>query len=164
MELGLSILAVLLATISLIALWPSLEISAKEPIDHAQPFSVPFQITNTSYYPLKNIQTYVYAHRVLVGGITATSNLMKNDNWRADHLSKGESITIISNFIHAPMLPAEADIVIAVDYKIVGIPFVQERCFTRFIGNFSGANWQWLKQPSKEVQANASRMISKINS
>lgn len=160
MELGLTILGILLAAVSLIALWPSLTVTPNAPINPMQPFSVPFQITNASYLPLKDARVYFYAHRVRVGGIVATSNLMTNQNWRADYLGRGESITIIARFIQAPILPAEADIVIVVDYKMWGMPFWQLRHFVRFVGNF-GVNWQWLQQPSKEVQAAAEEMIDR---
>lgn len=71
MELALSILGLLLTVVGLIALWPSLTVSANEPMDPAQPFSVPFQITNASYLPLKDVRVYAYIHQA---GNTPTSS------------------------------------------------------------------------------------------
>lgn len=119
--LGLTILGVLLG---LISLWPSLTVSVNTPTDPAQPFSVPFQITNASYIPLKDVKIYCYIHRVRIGGLTVKSSLLYNNNWRAAELGRGESITIISKVIYAPILPAEADIVIVADYKVWGLPFI----------------------------------------
>ena len=158
MEMALAILGILLTAVGLIALMPSLTITPLAPTDPAQPFSVPFQITNTSFYPLNDVTVYGYMHRIQVGGLIAERNLMSNGNWNTKHLGRGESITIIPNFIHAPILPAEADIAIVVDYKMFVLPFIQKRHFARFVGNF-GVNWQWLQQPSNEVQSAAGNMI-----
>jgi hypothetical protein len=135
-------------------------VSPQTPTDPAQPFSVPFQITNASYFPLRDVKIFCYAHRVKVGGMTITSCLSTNQNWNARHLGRGESTTIITNFVHAPILPAEADIVIAAKYLVPAIPFARLWYFARFEGNF-GTIWQWLRQPSKQVQAAAKRMINR---
>lgn len=156
MELTLSVIGLLLTVVGLIALRPSLTVLPLLPVDPRQPFSVPFQITNTSFYRLRNVTVYGYMHRIRVGGLVAESNLQTGEQWKSVHLERGESITIITNFIHAPILPAEADIAIVVDYNAM----TKGRHFARFVGSF-GANWQWLRQPSKDVQAAAARMIDK---
>ncbi len=163
MDLGtkLGVAGLLVTTIGLIglvALWPSLRVSPQPPLDPAQPFSVPFQITNASYVPVCGVTVSCYAHRVKVGGMTMQSCLMSNRGWTATRLGRGESMTVIPNLVQAPVLPGEADIVIAVNYGLVGVPFSKLRHFTRFVGHF-GASWQWLQQPSKEIQADATRMI-----
>lgn len=160
MALAITVLGVLLTAVGLVALWPSMVVDACPPTDQSQPFSVPFKITNTGYLPVKNVKIYCYAHRVRVGPIDAQSNLMSNSKWSTSHLGRGESITIIANFVKAPVLPAEADMAIISDFNSFGAPFLKLRSLTRFVGHF-GETWQWLKQPSHEVKAAAARMIDR---
>jgi hypothetical protein len=161
MDLGLAltIVGVLLTTIGLVALWPSISVEACPPINPAQPFSVPFKITNAGYPPIEDLKVHCYLHRIQVGGVTVTSSLQRNANWSTPRLGRGESITIISQFIVAPVLPAEADIAIVSDFKSKWLPFTKLRRYARFVGHFATPNWQWLRQPSHDVKAAAAKQM-----
>jgi hypothetical protein len=158
MEMSLTILSLLLAIIGLIALKPSLTITPLSPTDPAQPFSVPFQITNNSFYPIYDVTIYGYMHKIRVGGLTAQRNLLSRGDWKAKQLGRDESVTIITNFIRAPILPAEADIAVVIYYKLFRFPFIKLHRFIRFVGHF-GVNWQWLQQPSNDIRGDAMKMI-----
>jgi len=83
---------------------------------------------------------------------------MSDSNWNAPHLSRNESITIIAQFVVAPVLPAEADLAIVIDHNAFGIPFISLRSFFRFVGHF-GTTWQWLQQPSGAIKKDAEKLI-----
>jgi hypothetical protein len=160
MALGIAGLVIgIVGLAGLISLWPSLSIEPLAPIDSKQPFSVPFKVTNSGYLPIKDLEPFCYVHSVKVGGHTFTANLMTNKNWATAHLERGESITIVSNFIHSDVMPAEADIAIAVDYKPWGMPFKTMRAVSRFVGHF-GLTWQWFKQASKPIRQDVDKSIA----
>jgi len=160
-EMGIGIAGLLIALVGLaglVSLWPSILVEPLPPIDAAQPFSVPFKITNSGFLPIKNLKPYCYLHWAKVAGNTFSANLSSNDRWNAEYLARGEAITIITNFIHSNILPSEADLAIVVDYNPFGVPFKTMRSVSRFVGQF-GNTWQWLQQASRPIRADIHRSI-----
>jgi len=87
-----------------------------------------------------------------IGNMSMQRNLIRNPKWDAPQLERGESITIITNFVKSDALPAQADIAIAVDYNPWGVPFKKFRSVTRFVGHFGDSGWQWLKQANRPIR------------
>lgn len=161
MNLGtaLTILGILITAVGLVALRPQLSVSPSDSIERSQPFSAPFKVSNIGLLALHNVKIHVYIHRVEVGPMTATRSVVGNKEWAVDKLERGESKTIISNFVHAPMPPRKADIAIVVDYNATGIPLKRLRRVFRFVGAYVDV-WQWLQQPSDDIRADVDAMIN----
>src|SRR5207237_573116 len=60
----------------LIALRPQVSVSPSDALEHSQPFSVPFHITNASVYAVDEVTPTFYIHRVRAGGLTMKGNLV----------------------------------------------------------------------------------------
>src|SRR5258706_14232302 len=113
MELILTILGLLLTAAGLIALRPSLLVSPSDAIDRAQPFSVPFKITNAGFLAVNKVAICCYVHRVEVGPMVVTSSLISNPDWNVNTLDRGESKTVICSLVNA--MRTMPDIAIVID-------------------------------------------------
>ena len=135
--------------VGLITLRPQLSASAGDPVEKLLPFSVPFQITNTGYLPVRSLRVFCDAVRVRLGGSQVTRAVIGRSDWDTDILQPNESRTIECRLVRTSRPPEIADLVIVAKYRATGIPITLTRMF-RFVGRF-GDTWQWTKQPIEEV-------------
>jgi hypothetical protein len=157
--LGLTL--TLIGAISSVELRPQISVSTQEPIERSQPFSVPFRISNTGYLPFYVEHAYCYAREITWGTISMNHILERSKNWDGYTLDQGESKTILCDFLDAPTPPQKADLMIVVDYRLAKhLPGA-----FRKLAHFTGAyvdNWQWLRQPSDDIAAEASSEIDRL--
>jgi hypothetical protein len=132
----------------LITLRPQITVSPSDALDHSQPFTVPFHITNASYYAIDEVTPTFYIHRLLVGGADVGKNLVK---YPAQNLDHGETGTVVFQFLQVGAFPQDADIVVVIDYHIAWLPFWHPRQYFRFVGQYA-ENWQWLAEPIGAVR------------
>lgn len=126
-----------------IELRPQLAISPKEELAPNQPFSCPFEVTNTGYLSLHVEDVVVIFHQVDTNYL---DNAGFSKDWDNFELERGGSKTILAYFTNGT--PVKADIVIGVDYKYFG---VRGRWLFRFQGVHM-ATWQWAKQPIGDIK------------
>lgn len=150
-ETALSILGIAMGAAGLVSLWPSISTEPLPLPDPAQPFLVPFKVTNSGYLPIKDLRGHCYIDKIKVGDLNVENSVLSG--WEADYLARGESMTMMVDLIDSqvPPAPAEADIAIVVDYKPLLMPFLSLRGVSRFVGHH-GATWQWLRQTSAELK------------
>ena len=92
--------------------------------------------------------------------MTIEQGTLHQPDWNNFELGRGESKTIITNWVHAPIVPSAADVAIVVDVRpFRWFPWSFRRYF-RFTGAYVD-NWQWLKQPCAEMEAEANQEIDK---
>lgn len=146
-EMALSILGIAIGAAGLISLWPSISTEPLPLPDPAQPFLVPFKVTNSGYLPIRDLRGHCYIDKLKVGDLNVENSVLSG--WEADYLARGESMTMMVDLTDSQVgpAPAEADIAIVVDYKPLLIPFVCLRGISRFIGHH-GDTWQWFQQTS----------------
>ena len=151
MNLGtiLTILGLILTIAGLITLRPQLVVSPNEPLEHDQPFSVPFKVTNTGIAVIRDVRIMFYIHSVRAEHLTVKDLLVHNK--LINDLDRGESRTLTCKLAKMGEFPKEADIAVVVDYKAWGVPFWPMRRVFRFTGIYGDA-WQWLPQPSQDIR------------
>ncbi len=150
-----------LGLLGLVELRPQMTVSPQEPLNKSQPFSVPFRISNTGYFSFHVFLVVCYIHEVefpgTTGPITFSGSTVHQGGWEGGTLERGDSQTVICNLANA--IPKKADIAIVIDYAALFIPDVlKSRRYFRFVGAF-GDNWQWLPQPSGDIQAQADESV-----
>jgi hypothetical protein len=136
-------------------------VSPQEPLNKSQPFSVPFRISNTGYFSFHVVVVTCYLHDVEFGGtggsIAFTHSTVHHGGWDGGTLERGDSQTVVCDFANS--VPKKADIAIVIDYTALFIPdALKSRHYFRFIGTY-GDNWQWLAQPSGNIQAQADKSV-----
>jgi len=137
--------------VGLIALRPQVTVSPADALEHSQPFSVPFHITNASFYAIDDVTPTFYIHRLMMAegsDINVGNNLVQ---YPAQNLEHGETGTVICQFTQVGSFPSDADVVVVIDYRISWIPFWHPRQYFRFVGRY-GDNWQWLAEPIGSVR------------
>jgi hypothetical protein len=133
-------------------------VTPQEPLIKAQPFSVPFRIDNTGYFSFFVDHVFLYVHKVKSGGLIINSATDHQPDWNCFVIDRAEARTIITKV--ANFAPNEADVAIVIDYRpFRHFPPWWSRRYFRFVGAY-GDNWQWLKQPSEDIQAAADRNIN----
>jgi hypothetical protein len=152
------VLAVVGIVVGAIALRPQIAVLPQEPLDASQPFSVPFRIENTGNSSWWLQRIFCYYHKVQVDGINVQKGTSHSGGWNHHMIERSEAETIRCNLAQAPLMPATADIAIVVDYRPwQKFPWIFRRIF-RFKGEYVN-NWQWLAQPSEEIQKDASSAV-----
>jgi hypothetical protein len=134
-----------------IELRPQLSISPQEQLRAGQPFSTPFEITNTGYLNVHVKDVIVIVHRVEFGNrVAMTNESLSSADWDDFELIRGSSKTIFARYVNGR--PTRTDIVFAVDYKFLWKTW---RWFFRFQGDYVD-NWHWSKQPlgNLEIEMN----------
>jgi hypothetical protein len=111
----LSIVGLGLAVVSLIALRPQVTVSPADALDHSQPFTVPFHITNASFYAIDEVTPTFYIHRLMIQGADVGKNLVQ---YPAQNLEHGEIETVICKFTQVESFTQNVDVVVFIDYKI----------------------------------------------
>jgi hypothetical protein len=106
-----------------------------------QPFSAPFEITNTGYLGLHVENVIVVFSIVEYEGVKFQDAMAGNLGWDDFDLNRGATKTIFPYFSNG--VPKKAIIVIAVDYKYFS---VKRRWLFKFEGTHIDS-WQWRKQP-----------------
>ncbi len=155
--LGLVLTALGLA--GLIELRPQIAVTPEPPLTQGQPFSVPFRIENTGYFPFFISRVFMYAVDVKRSRTTIKEGTTTLPDWNCFVLDRAESNTIVTKF--ANFMPDTADIVLVVDYRpLKSFPFDSRRYF-RFVGAH-GDNWQWLKEQSADIQSEADKHIEDL--
>ena len=134
------------------------------PLKSGQVVSIPFRISNIGYFPLTVVTAHCYIHN-LSGMTVNTSTLLRVDtettvhdkSWDNRHLARAEGQTLMCEIQEREVImPTDADITVVVDYKATIYPI--SRSYFRFIG-VSSDNWQWLAQPSQDIQRQADKGI-----
>ena len=133
-----------------------------EPLKKGLPFSIPFKITNIGYFSFKVVTAHCYFHTMF--GITPQGakidmkrGTLHDNTWDNLFLERGESKTFTCEIQQLPpIVPSQADIAIVIDYNAAVYPTA--RSYFRFVGA-SGDNWQWLAQPSREIQKDADKWV-----
>ena len=97
------------------------------------------------------MRVFCDAVRVRIGRSEVTRSVLGRSDWNVDVLEPNESRTVECRLVGGPRPPDVADLVIVAKYRPEGIPLTRTRMF-RFVGRF-GETWQWLEQPSGEVEA-----------
>jgi hypothetical protein len=146
---------------SSVELLPQMAVFPQEPIEKSQPFSVPFRIDNTGYLPFFVEHVYCYAIEIKAASIRMRHIVEAAHKWDHLTLNRGESKTIFCHTLKGPAPPQEADIAIVVEYKAFAFLPWTVRKLVRFNGAFID-NWQWLKQPSGEIESEANEKIDEI--
>src|SRR5437899_2699386 len=81
----------LVGALGVIELRPQLNVSPGEPLAHNQPFSAPFDVTNTGYVSVHIRNITVIEHRIEQRGLTVTDGSMNNKTWDNFDLERGGS-------------------------------------------------------------------------
>jgi len=150
----------LVGSLGVIQLRPQIVVLPQAPLRKAQPFSVPLRVDNSGYFSCPVEHIFVYVHRLKSRRVDFAKATVHQTNWNHFSLERAEGKTIMVKLADfAPDdVPSEADIAVVVDYR----PFEHfPRSFLRyfrFVGAY-GDNWQWLKQPSADIQADADQQI-----
>ena len=140
-----TVLSLVLGLIALIELRPQLSVNSQELLTPTQPFSAPFEITNTGLLGIHVDNVIVVYHQIELPGHTTYiiadfySGSKDWDDFDLD--SGGGTKTIETKFVNGT--PSKADIVIAVDYVYL---YTKHRKRFRFVGSYMD-KWHWDKQP-----------------
>ena len=137
---------------------PQMTVTPQEPLIKQEPFSVPFEIDNTGYFSFPVDHVFVYMNEIRYGHMLVTRSVSHRSEWDRFILDRGEGKTIVTRI--ANFKPETADIAVVIDYR----PFkrfpISFRRYFRFVGAY-GDTWQWLKQPSSEIQDAAASEIDR---
>jgi hypothetical protein len=137
----LSLILTVVGAVSIIELRPQLNVTPQEQLATGQPFSAPFEITNSGYLGIHVNNIVVIFHRVEVPGASWDDSFIQNTAWNNFDLDRCKSKTILPYLVHSNAMPTEADIVCAIDYTFWGKKL---RSFFRFEG-IRIDKWQWSK-------------------
>jgi len=126
-----------------------------EQLTSNEPFSTPFEITNTGYLGIHVDYVTAVAPRVEYAQGPTFKDVSTNQvSWDNFDLGRGGSTTILPSLINGGA-PSKADVVIAVDYRYLGI---KSRWMFRFDG-IHRERWQWSKQPIGKREAEFNKEI-----
>ena len=154
----LGIILGIVGVVGLIELRPQIGVYPQEPTEKSQPFSVPFRIENSGYFSWWLEHAFCYYGEVKVGGLSVHGSTSHSRGWNRHTLDRSESETIACNLAKSPVMPSSADIAVVIDYRPwKAFPWTFRRYF-RFKGAYID-NWQWLGQPSEEIQKDADAAI-----
>jgi hypothetical protein len=143
----------------LLAVKPRLEASPQYPmLRNSQPFTVPFRLSNTGFLPMHIDGVACYLSRVEGTSYVLGDLVVYEAGWGDRELPGGESETVQCR-IGISEYPQRADIAVVVLYHNWGMPSLEMHYF-RFVGSGPGDNWQWLQQPSAEIEAASQARIS----
>lgn len=143
-----------LGPLEVIELRPQLNTTPGDLLATNQPFTAPFEVTNTGYLSLHVEHVTVILHKVEFGPRFTFNDSHQNEmDWDDFDLERGGSKTIVTRFSDG--MPTTADIVIVVDYKYFG---VKGRWPFRFVGVHMD-NWRWSKQPIGDVASMLDRIV-----
>jgi hypothetical protein len=152
----LGLILSVVGALSIVELKPQISVSPQPERANNVPFSAPFEITNTGYlgFHVDNVVVVLPLVEYQGGKITFHDSKIGNVDWDNFDLDRGVSKTIYPTFSNG--VPQKASLVIAMDYRYLGI-----KC--RFLRRFDGThmdNWQWGKQPIKtEDEPSLNRLV-----
>jgi hypothetical protein len=151
----------LTVSIAVVQFRPQMTVTPQDPLAKSQPLSSPFRIDNTGYVSFWVEHVYCYAGKVRWNFVTMERILERSRDWEQFPLQRNESKTILCNLLDAPTPPQQADIVIAVDYRL--LPFLPwtYRKLVRFTGAYAD-QWQWLRQPIGPIESETNRAINRL--
>ena len=133
-------------------------VSPQEPIEKTQPFSVPFRIDNTGYLAFNVTDVSCYEAATKTYNLSSEGNVLRYREWQNVDLERGSGGTVTCRFYKGP-IPQAADVTIVIDYKPWhSFPLGPFRRYFRFKGAYVD-NWQWTRQPSAEIEADADKQI-----
>ncbi len=139
----LAFIVSVVGALSVVELRPQISVSPHPERATNQPFSAPFEITNTGYLGFHVDNVIVVFPTVEYQGLRVQNGMAGNIDWDDFDLNRGASKTIFPYFANG--MPKNAEIVIAVDYSYFRVKF---RWLFRFDGTHIDS-WQWSKQPIK---------------
>ena len=151
LSLGLGVLGALGA----IELRPQLAVSPQEELAVGQPFSAPFDVTNTGYLQVHvdNVTALLHKVQSQTGRYDVTDLGWGNIDWDNFDLDRNESKTILLYFTNNQ--PEKADIIFAVDYRFLGL---KRRRLFRFEG-IHIEKWDWSKQPLGDLEPDINKAV-----
>jgi len=142
--------------LGVIELRPQIAVSPQGELANGQPFSPPFDVTNTGYLEVHVDNVTVVIHKVEYHGkISVTDATIGGVDWDNFDLDRNESKTIVLYLANGQ--PDKADVVIAVDYKYFGF---KGRRLLRFEGIHMD-NWDWSKQPIADLEPGIEKVVDK---
>jgi hypothetical protein len=137
----LGLIVTVVGALGVVELRPQMNASPQPERATNQPFSAPFEITNTGYLGFHVENVVVIFPIVEYEGVNFHNAMIGNVDWDNFDLNRGATKTIFPYFANGR--PKKATIVIAVDYKYF---CVKQRWLFKFDGTYID-NWQWSKQP-----------------
>ncbi len=158
----LSLILGVVGALGVVELRPQIAVSPQEPIDKSQPFSVPFRIDNVGYLSFYVEHVSCYINKIKGLAIPRlTRDTFYFPDWDGIVLDRGGGGTLICYFLRSTNVPNDADLAIVIDYRpYKQIAFGSNRKYFRFKGAYID-NWQWLRQPSADIEADIDNMIKK---
>ncbi len=155
--LGLAVSVV--GAVGVIELRPQITVAPLGELDTNQPFSAPFEITNSGYLKVHIESVIVDAYNIeYPRGIRMADNIESRVPWDNFDLDRGESKTIFTRFVISDQLPIKADIVFSVEYEFF---WKRWRRLYRFEG-VHGDRWQWSKQPIGNIEDEVNKRIDEV--
>jgi hypothetical protein len=111
-----------------------------------QPFSVPFEIWNSGYVPLRDVTVECEVRRAaLPWGSVDGFTIAGYPEQRSPRLRHNEAMTIECPLTNAS--PRVAELEVRLEYGYPLVPFWRARKVARFVGAL-GDEWHWRRQPS----------------
>ena len=139
--------------VGIVELRPQLAVSPGDQLAENQPFSAPFEITNTGYLGVHIEDVTVIFPIIKTSNMTITDSSINSQSWDNFDLERGGSKTIVAYF--AKVVPIQANIVIAVDYRFLWHSW---RWFFRFDGIHIDS-WRWSKQPLGDLRSSVNKAV-----
>jgi hypothetical protein len=131
-----------------IALRPRVDFTPLDPVYNNKPSDVPFQIKNSSYYSLKNVDAHCVVNHTK-GERAGLENLVIDDNqWHVDELRSNDVKTIVCQLSLDPgIVLDEAEVSIVVTSTAFLLPSQQS---ATYVGQRGNPSWRWLQQPTAD--------------
>ena len=153
----LGLILSVVGAVGIIELLPQMSVSPQELLATGQPFSAPFELTNTGYLGIHIDNVIAIFHRLEYPGganfIDFIDFEYANVAWDDFDLERGQSKTLLPYFSNGR--PEKADIVISIDYRYFGW---KGRSFFRFVGIHMD-NWTWSKQPLGSLKPEINKAV-----
>ena len=146
---AMAVLAVL-GAMGVITLQPTVSITASDLVNHKQPFSAKFVITNESWFSIYDIITFCDVNSFDGGNFVMGGFSVSPLGVQVPELRKHESHTAyceLARIDEGKPLPA-ADITMRIGYRSLGISW--QTC-TRFVGA-RGDSWSWQTKACSATQ------------
>jgi hypothetical protein len=139
----LGLILAVVGALSVIELRPQISVSPQGQLATGEPFSAPFEISSTGFFPVHIDNVTVIMHRMEHSRQVWNDDVISNADWDNFDLERNSGTkTIFLNFANGQ--PDKADLVVAVDYRFM--TFKMPRWFFRFEGVHRDT-WEWTKQP-----------------
>jgi hypothetical protein len=153
----LGVMLSLLAAGGVIELRPQFTVEPQAELKTSEPFSVPFQITNTGYLAINASFVLFYIHDLQFAGDDIKDNIVWSRDWENFIIEEEDSKTITCSVTKGGPPPTRADVVVAVGYTYLGVKWTR---YFRFVGTHMD-NWKWLPEPHDDITADIDRAVDR---